>query len=73
MTYPLHSLSTCLDTKVPFRPPIQIARFLPFQKGKNALFTVETVVERNGTVASKQALKLISAPLIQSNLETSTQ
>ena len=33
-----------------------MARFLPFQNGKNALFTVEMVAERNGTVASKQVL-----------------
>ena len=33
-----------------------MARFLPFQNGKNTLFTVETVAQRNGTVPTEQAL-----------------
>ena len=33
-----------------------MARFLPFRNGKNPLFTVETVPERNGTVPAEQAL-----------------
>jgi len=52
-------LRACLDATVPFRSPIQTARFLPCQDEKNALFTVETVAERDGTVASKQAIKPI--------------
>ena len=36
---------------------IQMTLFLPFQNGKNALFTVETVAERNGPIFAKQALR----------------
>jgi len=46
----------CSVGTVPFRSLIQMARFLPFQNGKNPLFTVETVAERNGTVPTEQAL-----------------
>ena len=36
-----------------------MARFLLFQNGKNTLFTVETVAERNGTVPTEQALIIL--------------
>ena len=55
-------LRACLDATVPFRSPIQISLFLPFQNGKNALFTVETVAERNGPIFAKQALIAFSDP-----------
>ena len=35
-----------------------MALFLPFQNGKNSLFTVETVAERNGPIFAKQALRV---------------
>jgi len=47
----------CSVGTVPFRSPIQMVRFLPFQNGKNPLFTMETVAERNGTVPTEQALR----------------
>ena len=43
----------CSVGTVPFRSPIQMARFLPFQNGKNTLFTMETVAERNETVPTE--------------------
>jgi len=49
-------LRACLVTTVPFRSPIQMALFLPFQNGEKVVFTAETVVQRNGTVVAKQAL-----------------
>ena len=52
-------LRACSVGTVPFRSPIQMVRFLPFQNGKNPLFTMETVAERNGTVPNEQALKAI--------------
>ena len=36
-----------------------MARFLPFQKGKNTLFTVEPIAEWNGTVPTEQALSCL--------------
>ena len=50
-------LGACLDETVPFRSPIQVAIFLPFQNRENALFIVETVAERNCPIFAKQALK----------------
>ena len=57
-------LRACSVGTVPFRSPIQMDRFLPFQNGKNPLFTVETVAERNGTVPTEQALSH-STPLVK--------
>ena len=65
------SLSACLDTTIPFRSPIQMALFLPFQNGKNSLFTVETVAERNGLIIAKQALSVLGYRSTFVTLETS--
>jgi len=35
--------------------------FLPFQNGERVTFTAETVAQRNGTVAAKEALITCSA------------
>jgi len=40
--------------------------FLPFQNGEKVIFTAETVAQQNGTVESKQALKV--GPLVQQEL-----
>ena len=34
----LFAIRACLDTTVPFRSPIQMPLFLPFQKGKERSF-----------------------------------
>ena len=52
-------LRACSAGTVPFRSPIQMVLFLPFRNGKNPLFTVETVAERNGTVPAEQTLSYI--------------
>ena len=52
----LLSIRACLDTTVAFRS-VQMAFFLPFQNGKNALFIVETVAERNCPIFTKQTLR----------------
>ena len=44
-----------MDATVPFRSPIQIALFLPFRNGEKAIFTAETVAQRNGPIVAKQA------------------
>ena len=49
----------CLATTVPFRSPIQMSLFLPFQNGEKVIFTAETVAQWNGTVAAKQALRCL--------------
>jgi len=56
-------LGACSVGTVPFRSPMQVVRFLPFQNGKNPLFTMETVAERNGTVPTEQALIYLSTSL----------
>ena len=45
-----------MDTTVPFRSPIQMTLFLPFQNGENAIFTAETFAQQNGPIFAKQAL-----------------
>jgi len=52
-------LRACLATTVPFRSPIQMAPFLPFQSGEEVVFTAETVAQQNGTIVAKQALKFM--------------
>ena len=58
----LGMLRACSVGTVPFRSPIQMVSFLQFQNGKNPLFTMETVAERNGTVPTEQALILSRVP-----------
>ena len=48
-----------MATTVPFRSPIQIALFLPFQN-RDVIFTTETVAQPNGTVIAKQTLNNFS-------------
>jgi len=43
---------------------IQKDLFHPLQNGKNTLFTVETVAERNGTIVTKQALSVVVVCLL---------
>ena len=45
-----------MDTTAQSRSPIQMALFLPFQSGKNALFTVETAAELNGPMFATRLL-----------------
>ena len=52
----LDRVRACLDATVPFRSPIQIDLFLPFQNGRKPIFTAETVAQRNGPIFAKQAL-----------------
>jgi len=49
----LDTLRACLATTVPFRSPIQMTPFLPFQNGEKVIFTAETIVQRNGSVVAK--------------------
>ena len=43
---------------VPFLPTIQMTLSLPFQNGEKAIFTAETVAQRNSPIFTKQALKM---------------
>ena len=47
----------CLDTMAPFRSPIRIALFFPFQTREKGLFVVETAAEMRGPIFVKQALR----------------
>ena len=49
----VYLLRACLDATVPFGSPIKIALFLPFRNGEKAIFTVETVAQRNGPIVAK--------------------
>ena len=40
----------------PFLHIIEIVFFLPFQNGRKAIFTAETVPQRNGPIFAEQAL-----------------
>jgi len=56
----IQPLRACSDATVPFRSPIGIALFLPFQNGEKAIFTAERIAQRNGLVFDKQALNTFS-------------
>ena len=45
----------CWDATVLFHSPIQISLFLRFQNREKAIFTAETVAQRNGPIFTKQA------------------
>ena len=57
-------LRACLDATVPFRSPIQIVRFLPFQNGGKAIFTAEMVAQHNGPILPNRPLSFSSYQLV---------